>query len=251
MVRKSKDLFVILAERQRRGKNGKDAAAAVREVGGTLGRWVQGAVKTMRPDREAKAKPKSKAASSKPGKSGKSGETREKARPRPRRTAPIQVPRGLLVPGWLLIGMVTAAIGCGFLVGRYTSGNKVDALLSGGAAKPGVFEPKPADLSPDEEIEELSAQFYVCGTYFPEEREKAAELARSLRNHGIANTRFRAFKSKDGSISAWGDPMLRRLFRRRIRDSRGPKGPARRPRLRSLVPKRNLSPTGPGLARRR
>ena len=57
MVRKSKDLFVVLAERQQRGSttNGDDASDKVREAGGRLGRWVQGAVRTMRPDKESRS----------------------------------------------------------------------------------------------------------------------------------------------------------------------------------------------------
>ncbi len=194
MVRKSKDLFVALAERQQRGntKNGKDAGAAVREAGGKLGRWVQGAVKTMRPATESKRDSK--------GKSKFLGTSSGRAR----RSPPGRVPRGLLVPGWLLVGMVTVGIGCGFVVGRYTAGIRGDAPLSGGGVEqPREFDRRAPDLTAAQEVEKLSPHFYVCGTYSPQERSRGFTLARELRDHGIGNARVRAFKNKDGSIVKW------------------------------------------------
>jgi hypothetical protein len=197
MARKAKDLFALLAERHQRsttksmnvtskGKNpaskSKDAATTVKEAGGTLGRWVQGAVRSMRSD------------------DGKSA--RRRATPVSRRNPPRQVPRGLLIPGWLLVGMITVALGGGFLIGKFTSGLDADSgLQNRQAQRPGEFRQTAPDLTAAEETATLSGKFYVVGVYYPGEREKAAELARRLRSRGIEKARI-LFR-KNGSISRW------------------------------------------------
>jgi hypothetical protein len=197
MARKAKDLFVLLAERHQRstaksknvaskGKNpaskSKDAAATVKEVGGTLGRWVQGAVRSMRSD---DGKP-----------------ARRQAAPASRRNPPRQVPRGLLIPGWLLVGMITVALGGGFLIGKFTSGLDADSgLQNRQAQRPGEFRQTAPDLTAVEETATLSGKFYVVGVYYPGERDKAADLARRLRSRGIEKARI-LFR-KNGSISRW------------------------------------------------
>jgi hypothetical protein len=197
MARKAKDLFVLLAERHQRstaksknvaskGKNpaskSKDAAATVKEAGGTLGRWVQGAVRSMRSD---DGKP-----------------VRRQAAPASRRHPPRQVPRGLLIPGWLLVGMITVALGGGFLIGKFTSGLDADSgLQNRQAQRPGEFRQTAPDLTVAEETATLSGKFYVVGVYYPGERDKAADLARRLRSRGIEKARI-LFR-KNGSISRW------------------------------------------------
>ena len=211
MARKAKDLFALLAERHQRsttksknvtskgknpaskgknpaskGKNpaskGKDAAATVKEAGGTLGRWVQGAVRSMRSD---DGKP-----------------ARRRATPASRRNPPRQVPRGLLIPGWLLVGMITVALGGGFLIGKFTRGLDADSgLQNRQAQRPGEFRQTAPDLTAVEEIATLSGKFYVVGVYYPGERDKAADLARRLRSRGIEKARI-LFR-KNGSISRW------------------------------------------------
>jgi hypothetical protein len=197
MARKAKDLFVLLAERHQRstaksknvaskGKNpaskSKDAAATVKEAGGTLGRWVQGAVRSMRSD---DGKP-----------------VRRQAAPASRRNPPRQVPRGLLIPGWLLVGMITVALGGGFLIGKFTSGLDADSgLQNRQAQRPGEFRQTAPDLTVAEETATLSGKFYVVGVYYPGERDKAADLARRLRSRGIEKARI-LFR-KNGSISRW------------------------------------------------
>ncbi len=191
MVRRSRDLFVVLAERQQRSQadDGTDPGEAVREAGGRLGRWVQGAVKSMRPSADAKR--------------GSRGRSKSRGRGT-RHSSPVQVPRGLLVPGWLLMGMVTVGIGGGFVVGRYTAGLTGDAPLRlGNAERPRQFDRPATDLNAAQEAEQLSAQFYVCGTYSPQEHSRALRLAGQLRDHGISNARVRGFLHEDGSISRW------------------------------------------------
>ena len=218
MARKGKDLFVILAERQKRAhtrgqqlpeddeaprrgarsatRDAEPAAggAAVRAAGGAFGRWVTGAVRSLGGRGDGAAEP--------------APPRRSRSR---NREAPRQVPRGLLVPGWILGGMLTAALGFGFVVGRFTVGDRGTVDLQGRAGDPsgraGVVPPRgfdrePPELTAAEETAELHKLFYVVQTYHPEERAKAAELARRLRARGIANARYRAFH-KNGSLQAW------------------------------------------------
>jgi hypothetical protein len=230
MARKAKDLFVLLAERHQHrsststsssrndstAKNrdpaanatakAKDAAATIKDAGGTLGRWVRGAVRTLRGEAPAKPGRASSRGNTSRGNSSRGNSSRansERGTAAGRRAPPRQVPRGLLVPGWLLVGMVTVALGGGFLIGKFTSGFQPNSGLdSGTAQKPGNFRSNTPDLTPAQEMAELGNKFYVLGTFFPEERDVAAKLARDLRDRGVAKARILRF-AKNGSTIAW------------------------------------------------
>ncbi len=204
MARKGKDLFVMLAERHKtrtQGPSGRtkrevdttvtprkaSAKADGESIGVTLGRWVQGVVRSLRrSDREAPP---------------------QRPRTRPSKAAVRPVPRGLLLPGWMLAAMILVAMGGGFALGQVTFGATTDGSLNKprqGAEAPGRFvEPgQPGYLDPSAAEEELGRYFYVLGQFYGDEKERAARLAQELRARGLHQARIKSF-AKDGSIFGW------------------------------------------------
>ena len=123
-----------------------------------------------------------------------------------------RVPKGLLVPGWALVGMLTFALGCGFVVGHFTGGLNRGAALDT-AERPGDFHERGGRraaggrLSRAEEETELHRYFFPVLTGFkPSERAEAARLAENLRSRGIEKARIRFFPfvpGEKGSIAFW------------------------------------------------
>ena len=196
MARKVKDLFVVLAEQHKQRQQGASSASTEKpstagEIGNTLGRWVQGAVRTLRGTDE------------KVGRRRRRGGAGRKPNQGIR-----QVPRGLLLPGWMLGLMVVLALGCGFVLGRLTGGFGGDDLLfartGSGVQKLGEFEntAAPGYLPPAQETRELGKTFFVVRTFYPEQRAEAAALAQHLRARGLENTRIKEIR-EDGSIYCW------------------------------------------------
>lgn len=197
MVGKGKDLFVMLAERHKartQASNGRSKRAvgpksstATGGVGSTLGRWFHGAMRSLRVN-QREAPPK---------------------RPRTRLSKRLSrpVPRGLLLPGWMLAAMLIVALGIGFGLGQFSIGAAADEGLSkptGTAQTPGRFlQPgQPGYLDEEAGQEPLGKYIYVLGTFAPEEKERAARLAQELRARGLHQARVMSFQ-RDGSIFSW------------------------------------------------
>jgi hypothetical protein len=217
MVRKGKDLFVMLAERQKtraqaasgrakrepesrskskpaKSKPAKSKSSAGKDsseaggIGSTLGRWMHGAVRTLRGG-EREAPP-------------------QRPRTRPGKSSPGRpVPRCLLLPGWMLAAMLIVALGSGFGLGQITFGAKAEEGLNRAtqnAEAPARFlQPGQPGYLDDEAAQERLAKFvYVIGSFAPEEKVRATRLAQELRARGLHQTRVMSFQ-RDGSIFSW------------------------------------------------
>lgn len=205
MAGKGKDLFVMLAERHRArnqaptsrterpvetrtsGGDGESSGGGPGELGATLGRWLHGALRTLRGSRR-EAPP-------------------QRPRTRPKKAAVRPVPRGLLLPGWMLAGMLLVALGTGFGLGQFTFGATSDDTLnkSAHAAETPERFMQPGqsgylDEAASEEV--LAKNCFIIGFFAPEEKTRAAFLAQQLRARGFRHTRVMAFES-DGSIYSW------------------------------------------------
>ncbi len=186
MARSSKDLFVVLAERHQR--NSADARkkstgeAPAGDPGATVGRWIKGAVRNMR---------------------GESPPPRRSIRRRPP-----QVPRGLLLPGWMIAGLALLAVGGGFVVSDLISvDDENPGLDAGRVEKLEKFTQPPGYLAPFEIDQVVGDYFYTVNPAFrvdngEEERAKTAadQLARNLRARGLAKTRVRRAVRPDGTV---------------------------------------------------
>ena len=199
MVRKGKDLFVMLAERhqaraqepagrsKRGAASGSSTGGKADDVGSNLGRWFHGALRSLRvSSREAAP---------------------QRPRTRPGKAARRPVPRGLLLPGWMLAAMLVTALGTGFGLGQVTFGATADEQLNKpvpAAQKPGRFvQPgQPGYLDETAAQERLGKYVYVIGTFAPEEKGRATRLAQELRARGLHQTRVLSFQ-RDGSIFSW------------------------------------------------
>jgi len=199
MAGKGKDLFVMLAERHQ-ARTQETSGRATRETatrsskgstssdaGSSLGRWFHSALRSLRvSNREAPP---------------------QRPRTRPGKAARRPVPRGLLLPGWMLAAMLVTALGVGFGLGQVTLGATADEQLNkpipsaqapGRFAKPG----QPGYLDEAAAQERLGAHVYVVGTFAPEEKDRAFRLAQELRARGLHQARVMSFQ-RDGSIFSW------------------------------------------------
>ncbi|MEE2886702.1 MAG: hypothetical protein VX951_04660 [Planctomycetota bacterium] len=201
MVRKGKDLFVMLAERHKArtqaptarskkaaGSRSSAASSATTDgVGSTLGRWFHGAMRSLRVS-QREAPPK-----------------RPRTRPAKGRSRP--VPRGLLLPGWMLAAMLVVTLGSGFTLGQFSMGATADEGLNKPTPKaqtPSRFtQPgRPGYLDEEAAQERLGRYVFVIGTFAPEEKQRAARLAQELRARGLHDTRIMPVGRK-GSIFSW------------------------------------------------
>lgn len=191
MARRVKDLFAVLAERQGERERPREVQSPNRKPnpGESIGRWFRNTVKSLRPQAEATPAPA-------PSR-------------RRRSTPPVTVDSGgLSMPGWLLAAMLVAALGCGFLVGRFVRPNadteRLAAKKSGVAEKPSVFRGPGAAgfLDAAAETAEVHKLYFVVKVFPPKERAAASELAQGLRARGLHTTRIKPLY-KDGSLFCW------------------------------------------------
>ena len=187
MARSSKDLFVVLAERHQRNSadaTKKSAGEAPKgDPGAGVGRWVKSAVRKMRGD----APPPR----------------------RSRRRTPAQVPRGLLLPGWMIAGLGLLVVGGWFVVSDFFAASDEGAGLDTRtvAQAPGEFRQDPGYLAPSQLDEVAGEYFYTINPAFrvldgEEARAKSAadQLARQLRARGLPKTRIRRAERPDGAV---------------------------------------------------
>jgi hypothetical protein len=203
MVRKGKDLFVLLGERLNPSQGGRQGAARGSNGGGHggAGGWFRSLFRAVSETEPREAPRQARAARGR--------------RPAAGRRTP-RVPRGLLVPGWFVILLLLLGVSAGFVAGRW-SVDRQDALTvpgpKNGSFVPAGFPDRPAHssvpadprdqpgyLPPEKQEERLSTFFFPMLDYPAPQRNQAEALARYLRDQGLEKTRIRKLPLKNGSF---------------------------------------------------
>lgn len=194
MVRQSKDLFVLLQERQAQGQRrmnqGRDKPPA---RGRGVGQWFQDVLQSVRAKKDGgrpAAAPKAgkpKAAASKPAAGRKSAG----------RAGPevLRVPRGLFSGGFVIGALLLGLLG-GIGIGRlWQSGPSVpqDQNLNAkaGPERPAAFGAGTGvrlDAAAEEEL--LGPKFYCLAYFSASQRAQAARLAEWCREQGLGSARI-------------------------------------------------------------
>ncbi len=213
MTRKAKDLFVVLSERNT-PRSALGSAPRRREpvkrgqepgLGERLAGWFRQTFQSLQGDK-SKSKGKSKA----------------KAQPRGRnvgQAAGNRVPKGLLMPGWMLAGMLVLALLGGFGFSQFNRGKGGDKVLATGPQAQGELDLNHgldwSGVANAEKEQEIPCKFFYMVLPFPSlslplQRQRASRLALYLRERGLDNARIRKFpyKGKDLWVTLLYVPSL-------------------------------------------